>query len=486
MNKKTHDSAFRDFLLSLMKIGCIGFGGGSALIPVVEQEIIENQKLDTKENLDKDVVVASITSGALPVEIACSLGNRNFGKKGMVLGAVAMALPGTLATILLLTVLSVLQEKVLSVIQVLSVGVSAFIVSLLLHYITGVIKECGKESLARRNKAVVLMGVVFLLVCEKKLYTLIGYEGTPVLALSTIDVLTVAFFCIFYSRGIYNVRHMIVMLLLGGLFLLSHGKAGIITNSVVVIGVDLTMTAFALWGLWSNIQKDNWRYVSEHTTFRKDIGVWLFVLVLFSLPAIFSAADAGLEFLAKGVLSTLMSFGGGDAYLTIADGMFVESGMLDTEQYYGQLVSVVNILPGSILCKTLSGVGYSVGYDLSGSVLTGLFFALEGFVCSIAASGLFFMAVYHLYDQLHALYIFRMVGKWIRPIIAGFLLNVILSLYNQNMVVAVAHGMGKPVMGIVTTVLAAFNFWLLHSRKCGIFKILLMDLCVAAIGILVF
>lgn len=65
------------------KIGCIGFGGGSALIPVIEEEIVKKQKLDTRENLDKDIIVASITPGALPVEIAASVGKRNFGRAGM-------------------------------------------------------------------------------------------------------------------------------------------------------------------------------------------------------------------------------------------------------------------------------------------------------------------------------------------------------------------------------------------------------------------
>ena len=57
-------------------IGCIGFGGGSALIPVIEKEIADRQGIDEKQNIDKDVVVASITPGALPVEIAASIGRR--------------------------------------------------------------------------------------------------------------------------------------------------------------------------------------------------------------------------------------------------------------------------------------------------------------------------------------------------------------------------------------------------------------------------
>ena len=93
-------ASLKQFLLSMVKVGCIGFGGGSALIPVIEDEIITRQQLDTKENYDQDVVVASITPGALPVELAASLGKRNFGSRGMLLAALSMALPGAFVVVI--------------------------------------------------------------------------------------------------------------------------------------------------------------------------------------------------------------------------------------------------------------------------------------------------------------------------------------------------------------------------------------------------
>ena len=51
----------------------------------------------------------------------------------------------------------------------------------------------------------------------------------------------------------------------------------------------------------------------------------------------------------------MAGFGGGDAYLTIADGLFVQSGMVTDDYFYSQLIPVTNVLPGSILCKILAG-----------------------------------------------------------------------------------------------------------------------------------
>ena len=64
-NKKDFKSEF-GMMLALLKIGFIGFGGGSALIPVIEKEVVEERKLVTEEEFNKDVFVASISPGALP------------------------------------------------------------------------------------------------------------------------------------------------------------------------------------------------------------------------------------------------------------------------------------------------------------------------------------------------------------------------------------------------------------------------------------
>lgn len=64
----------------MLKIGCIGFGGGSALIPVLQKEAVQDKGLITEDELDSDIVAASITPGALPVEIAAGIGKLPVGQ----------------------------------------------------------------------------------------------------------------------------------------------------------------------------------------------------------------------------------------------------------------------------------------------------------------------------------------------------------------------------------------------------------------------
>ena len=108
------------FLAAMLRIGLIGFGGGSALIPVIEKEAVGPQKLISREAYNKQVVVASITPGALPVELAGGIGWTRYGFWGLLSGAAAMALPGALLTALCVALLGSFSEALLWQINCLS------------------------------------------------------------------------------------------------------------------------------------------------------------------------------------------------------------------------------------------------------------------------------------------------------------------------------------------------------------------------------
>ena len=401
----------RKFLYSMFQVGCIGFGGGSALIPVIEREVVDRQGLDKKQNIEKDVIVASITPGALPVEIAASIGRRRYGVKGMVAGAVMMALPGAVMTVLLVAVLSAFQERILSVVNMISIGVSIFIMYLLYSYIRTMLKECGKEGTARKFKAILLM---------------LGILGMSFF-ISTVEILVLVFFGIFFTKGNYCRKNMTVLTGVSALYILTHAHGLPWDFSAYERVVNLLMLILAGYGIFCNIHETKWQGEKDWKEIAVDIGTWILFAVVLMLPVFFAYQNV-LEFFEKSILSAWVSFGGGDAYLTIADGFFVEGGMISAQQYYSHIVPAVNVLPGSILCKTLSAVGYYVGFNLSGKIWAGVLFAITGFACSIAASCSSFMLVYHLYDYLMTLHVFLIIRRWIRPMIGGLLMKIMITL----------------------------------------------------------
>lgn len=461
----------RAMLTSMLKIGCIGFGGGSALIPVFEKEVVEDQKLVTKAEYDKDVVVASITPGALPVEIASGLG-RACGKKYMLLAAVCMAFPGAFLTLLLLSVLSGATTAITMQIEIASIGIAPFILYLLSGYICVAAKEAKEESNLRLAKVILIFCTVFILSGGKSIYKLLGIKGAPPFGLSTVAVLALAYFFILWTNKNYKISNLIIPggLILG--YIICSGMDAIPYNRQLswgLGGIMFLLTACRVRQSFASNHKGKIEFSAKNLL--RETYVWILFLLVLSLPALILFSDT-IDYLVRGLCSSFLSFGGGDAYLTVADGMFVEGGVVSTEEFYGRLVSIVNVLPGSILCKMLTGIGYLLGFRVGGHIWTGYLMALVGFSCSVAASGGVFSIVLYLYNCFENLDIFQVLKRWIRPIIAGLLLNVMISLINQT--IAAAGILGIETWKILLLVFLSFlGNWVL-AKKAKVSNIVLI------------
>lgn len=470
----------KSLMLSMLKVGLIGFGGGNALIPVIEQEVVEEKKIITKEQYDKDIIAATLTPGALPVEIASGAGLQSCGMRGMVAGGVMMALPGAVLTVLMLSVLRRLDNALLEQIQYASIGITAFIMCLLTEYISGTLK-----TYRRSKKFWIILSVmlgVFFLTAGKNLFGIFQIHATPVFSVSTIDVLLVAFFAILYTECHFRWQNVIPAILVGGLYLLCVGKAGIIDSELLTWLLRAVMVILSVYGVCRGRLRKKKKQKIVFRPLVKKITIWLLFFILLSLPAFVWVSSKVAVFDLHGLLSSFLSFGGGDAYLTIADGLFVPD-FIDENEFYNHLVLIVNVLPGSILCKTLAGIGYSYGELLGGGMTGGFLFALAGFSCSVAASCGVFHLIYHIYEWLERIEIFMTIKKSIRVIVSGLLLTVMSGLIKAGMAMN-----SNPELPWYTVLLMVFGIYCLDmllffkwKRKnlllIGVSLVLSLSLC---------
>ncbi|MGN0254858.1 MAG: chromate transporter [Chordicoccus sp.] len=493
---RTRRKGAAGLMLSLLKIGFAGFGGGCALIPVIEKEVVDDQKLVSKKEYNKDSLVACITPGALPVEISTGLGLKADGIRGMITAALAIALPGSFLTVLILALLSGADSALLAQIQFISIGLTAFISSLLLVYAKNAVKEARSGGRRHVRSTVIVIAGVFILTCGKTLSKLPFMNGHYLLGLSTIEVLGLAFFWIFYTKCERNKRRLAVAAGLTALYIACAGNWQLIPQQAVKSAAVLAMIVLAGLGLVRSIRSDIKesgkeidRDLLRHETneLLKELAAWGLLIVAFAVPAC-AVTGKTPAYLAKGFISSVISFGGGDAYLSVADGMFVGSGITGS-QFYQLLVPVANVLPGSILCKILTGVGYYVGFNAAGSTAAGLVVAVAGFAVSIAASGAVFCTIYHVYECMEQISVFRLIGKWIRPIISGLLLTVMASMIVTNISTGTALGTGAAAVLAITAGILAVDLYLSVRKKTGSLTvigissaagILLMNLAVLA------
>ncbi len=450
-------------LLSVMlKIGFFGFGGGTALIPVIEEAVVKEENLIDEEEFNKAVLVANITPGALPVEIAAVIGSKVSGVKGMILSAVMMALPGALLTVLLVSLIRMSGMAVLSQIMFASAGVTAYIIFMLIEYTRGTLQECKENKTFRWGLLAVL--VVFWLTSGTEMFQVLGIDATPLFDISTVNMLMITFFAIFYTRGKLKPLNLIVCGCLIVPYLLCVGKVHLIQSDGVKWALRFIMIILGCYGLFRSMKG---RMQFKFRTLKRvagEVAGWCIFLLLLCIPAFFLFPDT-LQFIWNGVISTFLSFGGGDAYLALADGMFVDTNMVSYQDFYQNVVVVANALPGSILCKVLSGVGFVMG-DRVGGPGTGYMLALGGFASGVAASGGTAAAVAYIYERFETLEVFRLIKLAIRPIVTGLLLSVCVSMVYQNMSIGQGDSGSLAVVLLLSAGIFVLNLCMKH--KTGI------------------
>lgn len=91
MEKEPH--VYRNLFLTFAKIGAFTFGGGWAMIAIMEREIVDNHGWLTKDEFMDQLAVAQSMPGILAVNIAVAVGDKIAGTKGTVVSALGTILP---------------------------------------------------------------------------------------------------------------------------------------------------------------------------------------------------------------------------------------------------------------------------------------------------------------------------------------------------------------------------------------------------------
>ena len=87
---------YLDLFLTMLKIGLFTFGGGYAMIALLENEFIEKKKyLERDEFLDM-VAIAESTPGPIAINAATYLGYKQLGFLGSITATVAICIPSVL------------------------------------------------------------------------------------------------------------------------------------------------------------------------------------------------------------------------------------------------------------------------------------------------------------------------------------------------------------------------------------------------------
>lgn len=460
--------------LSFLKVGIIGFGGGSALIPVIHKELVDSQKSLSEDEYLKHTVVANITPGALPVKLGATCGVQLASAPGSVLAAYAASVPGVLATVLLVAFFSTMGPGAITRLNHASLGITVFIIYLLLHYVIKTVKS-GNAPI---NACICLFA--FFLTCGKEVREVVelGMGGAPYLLgspffnLSMISLMIIAFFCIawFLLSGRSHAS-LVSGIFLAAIYATLSGKAvkqwEYATPLRYAVLLAMITGIVMVWYGKGGGRRGN-KQIRLNRTILLSMAAFLIIPVLALGYGILSGWLAGTgelySFLGDVAVSSVTSFGGGEAYVAVADGIFVQTGKCQADIFYSRIVPIANALPGPILIKIASAVGFVWGdalMGMSGGFMLALVSALVAMgVCSALA-----LLVLNYYESLKHSAFVHSLKRYILPVICGSLLSTSLAMLFESMKTASAYGVKPLHTGMVIVCCVAATFFVSSRAK---------------------
>ena len=116
--------------LTFFKIGAFTFGGGYAMLPLIQREIVEKRKWITNDDILEVVAIAESTPGPIAVNSATFVGYRTGGFSGALLATLGVVLP---SFAVILAISFVLREfESLKAVQYAFSGIRAGVLALVL------------------------------------------------------------------------------------------------------------------------------------------------------------------------------------------------------------------------------------------------------------------------------------------------------------------------------------------------------------------
>lgn len=103
---------FADMFLTFAKVGVMTFGGGYAMLPILQREVVENKGWATEEELTDYYAIGQCTPGVIAVNTATFIGQKHKGVLGGIVATLGVVFPSLIIISLLAGVIEAFCDLV--------------------------------------------------------------------------------------------------------------------------------------------------------------------------------------------------------------------------------------------------------------------------------------------------------------------------------------------------------------------------------------
>ena len=191
---------YLDLFFTFAKVGVCAFGGGYAMLPILQREVVEKKGWATDEELTDYFAVGQCTPGIIAVNTATFIGYKYRGVPGGVLATLGVVFPSLIIITAIAAFLSNFAD--IPVVQHALAGINAAVVAL----IASSVVKLGKSTLKNGAAAAIFLCVLALSVFGRLAnfgtgaYGLLGTALDALTSPAVLIVLAVAVGFLLYGR----------------------------------------------------------------------------------------------------------------------------------------------------------------------------------------------------------------------------------------------------------------------------------------------
>ena len=154
---KNNKTTYMDLFTSFFRIGLFTFGGGYAMLPMLERECVENHSWATRDELLDYFAIAQCTPGVIAVNTATFVGSDERGVPGAAAATLGVVTPSIIIILIIAMVLKNFAH--IAAVQHAFAGIRVAVGALILKAVIGMIENSVKDWLG-----IALCAAAFLLV----------------------------------------------------------------------------------------------------------------------------------------------------------------------------------------------------------------------------------------------------------------------------------------------------------------------------------
>ena len=139
-----HPSLFELFL-TFAKIGVMTFGGGYAMLPILQREIVEDRGWATDEEIANYFAIGQCTPGVIAVNTATFIGHKKRGIPGAIAGTLGLVFPSLVIITTLAGVIARFSNN--PYVQKAFMGIRVCVCALIVKAVVKLMKSAVKDKL---------------------------------------------------------------------------------------------------------------------------------------------------------------------------------------------------------------------------------------------------------------------------------------------------------------------------------------------------